>query len=201
MGFKNILFISREFYPGEAVSEYCKSIAQFLKGKGVKSHLICFDSYASDEELDSLTVHRVPFLLHGDSIFTWGMVMNIELMRRARELIESHNFDLIHINDWITIPTGTAISRFAEIPLVVTFHSIEHERGMGYPHSFVISDLEWDGANDASAILVHSKNTNEAIKVFNLPEEKINHTYLENNWEEKIWDVYKKLGKISINSR
>lgn len=191
---ENILFIAREFNPGEPVSDYCKALSQFLVERSIGAHVVCFGDHSSDELLSGISVHRVPFLLHGDNLFDWGMLINVEFVRRVRELAEKHSFDIIHANDWITLPAGIIASKLMRKPLVVTFHSIEHERGMRWPHSPVISDLEYDGAREAEAILVNNERTYEAIKVFGLNGKDI---WLINpfqeNWQAKVLVLYERV--------
>jgi hypothetical protein len=190
----NVLILIREFNPGEPVSEYCRALAHLLLEEGMQPHVICFDDRASDQPEAGIWVHRVPLILHGDNLFDWGMLINVEFVRKVRELADRWPFDLIHANDWITLPAGMVSSKLLRLPLIITFHSIEHERGMRWPHSGIISNLEFDGASEAAAVLVNNQTTYRAIGVFGLPAERV---WLisprEPNWQMKVLHLYRRV--------
>lgn len=193
----NILILSKDFRDGEGVSEYSKSIAEYLVEEGHEATIISFDDgsyYSIDERVD---VRRVPVPFDGDNIYNWSMVLNNELKREAKEVFEDDDFDLIHVNDWTTVPGGIALSRHLEKPLTVTLHSTENERGFQSEHSAMISEMEWRACKESEKVFVTKDDTrNSAIFDLDVPEEKIEliDPY-EPDWQRKIIKNYGELVK------
>jgi len=192
---QKVLLFTREFNRGERVSEYCRSIASFLAGQNIEPHVICFDLADKDEVVNGINVHRVSFMLHGESLFNWAMLMNNELKRRARELYESEGFDLVHANDWTTAPAAISVANLTGKPFVLTIHSTEHERGFGIKHSGIISSVEWLGAYEATRVVATNKNTySSLLGNFRVPEKKL--SLIETgapNWESRLFELYGRL--------
>lgn len=193
----NILILSKDFRDGEDVSEYSKSIAEYLVEEGHEATIISFDDgsyYTIDERVD---VYRVPVPFDGDNIYNWSMVLNNELKRQAKEVFEEDKFDLIHVNDWTTVPGGIALSRHLERPLAVTLHSTENERGFQSEHSAMISEMEWRAGKESDRVFVTKDDTrNSVLFDLDVPEEKIEliDPY-DQDWQRKIIKNYGKLVK------
>ena len=197
---KKVLLLSREFTRSESVSEYTSSLARFLSGKGIEVHIVCFGNSISEETIgEGVHVHRVPLMIHGDSLFNWSMLMNNELKRRARELFEDGGFDLIHGNDWITATSAISIAKFTEKPLVVTIHSTEKERGFGTKHSGMISEMEWMVAYEAGRVLANNGITYSLLRNdFQVPEEKVKLIDpLKHGWQSEVLEIYEKIEKAN----
>lgn len=193
----NILILSKDFRDGEGVSEYSKSIAEHLVEEGHAATIISFDDgsyYSIDDRVD---VHRVPVPFDGDNIYNWSMVLNNELKRQAKQVFEGDSFDLIHVNDWTTVPGGIALSRHLEKPLTVTLHSTENERGFQSEHSAMISEMEWRAGKESDKVFVTKDDTrNSVIFDLDVPENKIEliDPY-EPEWQRKIIKNYAELVK------
>ena len=195
---KKVLLLNKEFTGSESVSEYTRSLARFLAGKGIEVHIVCFGNSAPEEKIgEGVQVHRVPFVIHGDSLFNWSMLMNNELKRRARELFEDGGFDLIHGNDWITATSAISIAKFTEKPLVVTIHSTEKERGFGTKHSGMISEMEWMVAYEAGRVLANNGTTYSLLRNdFQVPEEKVRLIDpMKHGWQAEVLEVYERIEK------
>jgi len=131
----NVVFLSKEFRDGEAVSEYCKSIANKLVEREDKASIVAFDDgsyYSVNEKID---VRRVPMTFEGSNIYNWAMMLNNQIKGEVKDIIEEKEVDIIHANDWATIPGGITLSKHLEVPLVVTVHSTENERGFDGKHA------------------------------------------------------------------
>lgn len=191
----NILILSKDFRDGEGVSEYSKSVAEYLVEEGHNATIISFDDgsyYSIDDRVD---VYRVPVPFDGDNIYNWSMVLNNELKRQAKEVFEEESFDLIHVNDWTTVSGGIALSRHLEKPLTVTLHSTENERGFQSEHSAMISEMEWRAGKESDKVFVTKDDTKNSV-VFDLdiPKEKIELVDpYEPEWQQKIIKTYSKL--------
>ena len=192
---RKVLLLSRELTDNEGVSEYVKSLGIFLAGKGIEVHIVCFSSFPSEENPGGkIHVHRVPFMIHGDSLFNWSMLMNNELKRRSREIFEGMGFDIIHANDWVTSTSAISLAKFTEKPLIVTIHSTEKERGFGTKHSGIISDMEWLLTYEAGCVLSNNERTYSSLRHdLQLPEEKIRLINpLQEGWQAKVLETYEK---------
>jgi 1,4-alpha-glucan branching enzyme len=196
-----VLVLSRELTENEGVSEYVKSLSAFLAEKGIEVHVVCFGNSFPEEDIgERIHVHRVPFIIHGDSLFNWSMLMNNELKRRAREIFEGIGFDVIHGNDWITSTAAISIAKFTEKPLVVTIHSTEKERGFGVKHSGMISEMEWMVAYEAGRVLANNWTTHSLLRSdFQIPEEKIRLIDpLKHGWQSEVLGIYEKIEKTNV---
>lgn len=167
------VFITRKFEEGEASTEYTKTVSSQVEEEGGEAAVVAFDDgsyYSVDERVD---VYRVDLPFDGDNLFNWSMMLNNELKRQAREAFNDKP-DIIHVIDWTAIPGGVALSKFYDIPLVVTFQSTENQRGFEGDHAEVISELEWDGAFEADLAIATNEDTrNSLIFDLDVPEEKL----------------------------
>ena len=193
----NILLLSKQLKDGDAISEYIKNIAQELVDRGHEATIISFDDgsyYSLDERVD---VVRFPLHFDGGNLYNWSMMMNNEMKGKVIELLEDRDFDLIHANDWTTVPGAVAISKHTEKPMAITVHSTENERGFGGEHSEMISELEWQGVYESDHVLVTKEDTKNSV-LFDLdaPEDKISLIDpFEDGWREKILSMYRELVK------
>ena len=191
-----VLLLAKEFTPGEGISGYIKGISSFLAEKGIETHIVCFGNHHPEEtQGEMIHIHRVPFMIHGDNLFNWSMLMNNELKRRAREIFEAEGFDIIHGNDWLTSTSAISLSKFTERSLVATIHSTEKERGFGIAHSGLISDMEWWLTYEAKCVLANNSRTHSSLKSdFGLPDEKIRLIDpLRPGWQQEILRIYQSL--------
>jgi len=205
---RNLLMLAREFNHGEPVSDYCKALAMFLTSKkGWTVDLVVFGSltHSSDETLsENFHVHRVPFPIHTDSYFNWMMLVNNEFKLKGRELYtKKRAFDIIHANDWSTAPAAISLSKYLELPVTMTLHSTENQRGFGTPHSSIISTMEWFACFEIPKIIVSSNDTLNSLKYdLGVPEGKmlLARTY-EAGWERIIADYFESVVSASANAK
>lgn len=193
----NILLLSKQLKDGDAISEYVKNIAQELVDQGHEATIISFDDgsyYSLDERVE---VVRFPLHFDGGNLYNWSMMMNNEMKGKVIELLEDRYFDLIHANDWTTVPGAVAISKHTEKPMAITLHSTENERGFGGKHSEMISELEWQGVYESDHVMVTKEDTKNSV-LFDLdaPEDKISLIDpFTDRWREKILSKYRELVK------
>lgn len=190
------VFITRKFEEGEASTEYTKTVSSQVVDEGGEAAVVAFDDgsyYSVDERVD---VYRVDLPFDGDNLFNWSMMLNNELKRQAREAFDDKP-DIIHVVDWTAIPGGVALSKFYDIPLVVTFQSTENQRGFEGDHAEVISELEWDGAFEADLAIATNEDTRNSL-VFDLdvPEEKLEviDPYAP-DWGQNVLNSYREVLK------
>ena len=159
----NVVLLSKQLKDGEAISEYTKNIAEKLVQEGHEATIISFDDgsyYSIDDRVD---VVRFPLHFDGDNIYNWSMMMNNEMKGQVMGLLEEKDFDLIHANDWTTVPGAVAISKHLEKPMVITIHSTENERGFEGEQAEMISELEWQGAYESDQVLVTKEDTKNSV--------------------------------------
>lgn len=190
-----ILFLTRRFVDEEDVSEYVKALAEHAVDKGHEAAILAFDDgeyYSVDERVD---VERVPLHYEGDSLYSWSMMLNNEIKEKAREYLDQKDFDLVHANDWVTVPGATAVKKYFETPMILTVHSTENERGFSDPNSDVISELEWKGCHQSDKVLVNSQDTYNSLTYdLDVPEDKIAVLNpLSDGWQETVLKIYEEL--------
>ncbi len=190
-----VVFLTRKFEDGDDISEYVKSLAEALIDKGHEAAVIAFDDGSHYSIDDRVEVIRTNLHYEGDSLYSWSMMLNNEMKEKARELLEDREFDIIHANDWTTVPGATAMKEYLDRPMVLTVHSTENERGFSDPNSSVISEMEWKGCKSADKIIVNSEDTLNSVKFdLEVPEEK---TYLKDplshDWSDSVLKIYENL--------
>lgn len=192
-----VLLLAKEFHDGEGVSEYCKNLAEHLVGQGHEATIVSFDDRGTYHVDDRVRVQKVPLPFEGDNIYSWAMMMNNELKNRAREIVEADDYDLIHCNDWSTVPGGVSLKKHLELPLAVTIHSTENERGFGGDHAELISELEWEGTFEADAVFVTKEDTkNSVLFDLDVPEEKLKTVDpYSQDWQSRILNKYDEIVK------
>ncbi len=194
-----VVFLAHQFRDGEGISEYCKDLAGYLVQEGHEASIVAFEDgsdYSADDRVD---VHRVPLNFSGDNMFNWAMMLNNEIKGQVSSLMEEEDIDLIHANEWTTVPGAITLSRHLERPLVVTLHSTENERGFDGEHSGMISELEWKAGRDADQLLTTKRDTRDSL-IFDLdvPEDKIEVVDpYDEGWEERVLSRY----QLILNKR
>jgi len=192
----NVVLISKQFSDGEAISEYIKTIAEYLVDEGLDVTVVSFDDgsyYSIDDRVDVL---RAPLDFEGDNLYNWSMMMNNELKEQVMQNV-GNEVDVIHANDWTTVPGGVALAKKLEKPLVLTYHSTENERGFQGEHAEMISELEWKGTYEADQILTTKEDTKNSV-LFDLdaPDAKVEVVNpFEDAWPERVLNKYRELVK------
>lgn len=196
----NVLFIARKFEEGEASTEYIKHLSHEVVERGHNAAVVSFDdgSYYSID--DRVEVHRVNLNFDGDNLYNWSMMLNNELKRQAREVFDEEEIDLVHIIDWTTISGGVALSKHLDVPLFITFQSTENTRGFGGEHAGMISELEWQGVDQAEKIIATSEDTKNSL-LFDLDAEEEKLDYIdpyEEGWTSRVINAYEKMSREEV---
>lgn len=191
-----IVVLSKQFSDGEAISEYTKTISEFLVNEGHDVSVVSFDDGSYYSISDEVDVYRAPLDFDGDNLYNWSMMMNNELKEQVMQNV-GEDVDVIHANDWTTVPGGVALSKKLESPLVLTLHSTENERGFEGEHAEMISELEWQGVYESDQILTTNDDTKNSV-LFDLdaPDEKVGviDPYSD-GWPERILNKYREVVK------
>ncbi|GAB4390207.1 MAG: hypothetical protein Kow0025_20630 [Thermodesulfovibrionales bacterium] len=98
----------------------------------------------------------------------------------ATRVLEAHRetpFHLVHCHDWYSAGAGLAAGRAAGLPVVVTLHSVEHERfhGAGMDAlSREICEREKAAALSADLVIVPHSSTRQVVTgLYGAPSEKV----------------------------
>ncbi len=190
-----VLIVSKDFNIQDS-SSYVKDLCFFMSEKGIDTHVVCYGLDDADYDLgEKIHVHQVKFILGANNTYNWHMLMNNELKRRCREIMEENDLDLIHCIDWTGYPASVGASLMFDKPYVVTLYSTEKERGFSVHESGMISDMEWLSTFDASHIITLNQTTRDIlIHDYSVPIEKI--TLVNDNGRnpyEETKHVYEKL--------
>ena len=194
----HVLLLSKQIKDGEPVSEYVKSLASYLNDEGLKVSIVSFDDGAYYSLSSDINVYRFPLQFEGSNIFNWSMMMNNELKGQVMDNIETDSIDVIHANDWTTVPAAVSLSKVLERPMFFTVHSTEQQRGFGAEHSEMISELEWQGVYEADKVLANNEDTKNSL-IFDLdaPEDKMDViSPLREAWQSRVLKTYREHVKL-----
>jgi len=193
-----IAFLVKNFADGDDISEYVKSLAEYAASQGHEPCVVSFDDGSHYTVSDNVEVERFELHFDGDSLYTWAMMMNNEMKARVMEKVEDEDFDLIHANDWTTAPGGVTLSKHLEIPMFLTVHSTENQRGFQAENSGLISELEWQGTFEADKVFANNDDVkNSLLFDLEMSNEKVCVADpLHSGWQEIILNSYQEiLGK------
>jgi len=111
------------------------------------------------------------------------------------EKMEDKEIDVIHANDWTTAPGGVNLSNHLEIPLFLTIHSTENQRGFQGENSQLISDLEWEGTFEADTVFANNEDVkNSLLFDLDMSDEKVCVADpIHGGWQEKILKRYREI--------
>ena len=117
-------------------------------------------------------------------------------MRKAREVKENNDIDVIHAHEWSTLSAGINLKKYFEVPLIMTVHSTENNRGFGGPQGAIISEMEYKGAHNSDKIIAPNKMVADSLKFdLSVSDEKIVQIDpLKKGWERKVLESYRNLG-------
>lgn len=198
----NVVMLARQFSDGEAISEYCKSISHYLIENGEDASIVAFDDGSYYSVNDEIDVKRVPLNFDGDNLYNWSMMLNNQIKGEVKKIFDKDEIDIIHANDWCTVPGGITLAKHLEVPLVVTIHSTENERGFEGKHAAMISELEWKGGFEAEKVFATNEGTKNSL-LFDLevPGDKVvlADPYSP-DWLETILNEYRQLERVKARS-
>jgi hypothetical protein len=165
----NWVVLVRDFGRGDKVSERIKGFVQSLD-----SGCYVIGTADADPELDSAEFRRVDLYYEGHSQFAWASLLNNELERCVRDIVESEDVDMLVANDWSTATAARVMSETEDIPFSVWLHSTEHTRGFMDDHSEQIHSVEERACQAATNVLVSDSETrSSAVHDLGVGQEKI----------------------------
>lgn len=94
--------------------------------------------------------------------------------RRLTKVFDSHDADVIHCHDWITVPAALELRRRTHLPLVLTVHSTEFDRSAGLNPQPWIEDIERRGVRGADRVIAVSRYTKGLLETtYGAPPDRV----------------------------
>jgi glycogen(starch) synthase len=176
-----IYMLSWEYPPRiiGGLSRHVEGLSRALALMGHEVHVTTLDfpGAAHEEEVGSLHIHRVPVDLPAPTFHTWVLLFNHFFEKKVGQLAKEFGApDVLHIHDWLTVPSGVAAKHLLRAPLVMTFHSTEASRSSHSPspESAMVEGLEWWGSFEAARVIaVSAWMKTEVASSFKTPPGKV----------------------------
>ncbi|MHA1212367.1 MAG: glycosyltransferase family 4 protein [Candidatus Heimdallarchaeota archaeon] len=132
----SVLMLSWEFPPFKVggLAAHVFDISQVLVKKGFEIHVLTcsFPGAADFEVLDGVYVHRFDaYEIPGPEFLQWDLNMNLLMEKKAIEIIDKYNIDIIHAHDWLVASAAIGLKHMYRKPLLSTIHSLERGRRSG----------------------------------------------------------------------
>lgn len=202
---RRVLFLTWEYPPRSfsPIARYCKELTETLSEK-MDVIVVTFDDFKASKsnfslEKEGLYVFYVKNpITPTPSPLLWSLTLSSEMERVASDVWHELNkeIDIIHANDWITLPSAISLKKAFRIPMVTTLHSIEQMRVQGSdPYIEAIKKIEWQGTYDSDSVIVNNLTTKyELLKSYNVPQDKIEVCDpMGDKWHRDVRAVYEKL--------
>lgn len=103
------------------------------------------------------------YFYEGEPILSWESKQGILDFNRALvRCLARKDLDLVHANDWMTLPAGVALRDMKGVPLIFHIHSTEHDRTNGNPREWVVN-MEKRGCREADLVVANSHRTRQEL--------------------------------------
>lgn len=186
------LFVTWEYPPMKAggIAAHCEDLTQTMVDQGHEPVVVAYGPEEKVEHREGVEVHRVPCTDNAADTLSWAMSLGHEMEKKAVELSKSHDFDLVHAHDWMTVPASVGIKKTLDLSMVFTVHSTQKGRdGLESEYQSTIHDLEWYGTYEASEVITVGREFSEEVKhLFQVPEDKVN--YIPNGVNLEKFDAH-----------
>jgi glycogen(starch) synthase len=176
-----ILMLTWEYPPRivGGISRVVEGLSKSLVKLGAEIHVITTEMPGSplEENDDGVFIHRVGIDSPAPNFHSWVLLMNHFFSKRAGRLArEVGGFDIVHVHDWLVLPSGAEVKSFLGCKMVSTLHSLEFKRA-GEPNSpegKMVESLEWWITYESSLIIVCSGSMKQDTHSrYKAPDEKI----------------------------
>jgi glycogen(starch) synthase len=198
----HVIIFSWEYPPRVVgrLADYISTLSSQLVKNKVETHVITYHDVLTGavEEANGVKVVRVanPVRTH-IGVLTWDLTLNQEVERAAASIYYRANkqIDLIDVYDWHFIPAAVTLKSALGVPFIYSVESLEDHRSptADTPYSMSIKSIEWLGFYEAKKVSVKSEwMRNEAVRIYNVPKEKIEVIAPNaNSWVKKVLELYK----------
>jgi glycogen synthase len=134
-----VLLFSWEYPPviEGGLARHVRKLSEHLVRDGVEVHVLTRGGghLPAEEERHGVIVHRVrepQFPTDVSAFVRWVRAMNDDMCELADELLDQHEFDVVHSHDWLVAGAAEAASRRSGSPWLVTVHATEFGRHQGW---------------------------------------------------------------------
>jgi glycogen(starch) synthase len=161
------------------ISRVVEGLSKALASLGVEVHVVTTDMPGTPLEQNdgNVRIHRVTVDAPAPNFHTWVLLMNHFFSKRVGRLArEVGGFDIVHVHDWLVLPSGAEVKSFLGCQMVSTLHSLEFKRagGISSPEGQMIDSMEWWITYESGIVIVCSGSMKEDSKwKFKVPEDKI----------------------------
>jgi glycogen synthase len=138
------------------------------------------DGLAGADELDGLTVHRVPeptWPRDLDRFVAWVQQMNDDMIAAGETLAQERSYDLVHGHDWLVAHASAALADRLDVPYVTTVHATEHGRHQGWvadpPQSHIHAVERWMARRADAVIVCSYYMRGHVADIFDIEERRI----------------------------
>lgn len=152
------------------------TMTERLEYLGVTQHPESYYSLAEIKEYSGTVKREIWFSEHTTleekelwQEMTTNLIGEEDLMRkvqeytlRAERFARTLDYDLIHVHDWLTYPSGMLAKKISGKPLVVHIHATEFDRAGG-PGDERVHKIEYAGMTYADKVIAVSKYTAQMI--------------------------------------
>jgi glycogen synthase len=134
------------------------------------THAVTSASFVEVEEEEEELIHKKPgYTISFSGRYSESLLDEVNAYATvATELAATHEHDVIHVHDWMTIPAGLAAKVTSGRPLFLHVHSTEFDRSGSL--SGPVFDIELEGMQVADKVIAVSEWTRNIL---------INHYHIE----------------------
>lgn len=132
----SVLMFSWEFPPFKVggLAAHVFDLSKMLVKKGLDVHVVTCSFPGTDEYelVDGVHVHRFDaYAIPAPEFLQWDLNMNILMEKKAIEIIEKYDIDILHAHDWLVASAAIGLKHLYRKPLIATIHSLERGRRNG----------------------------------------------------------------------
>jgi glycogen(starch) synthase len=134
-----VLLVSWEYPPviEGGLGRHVRKLSEQLAQDGIEAHVLTRGGghLPVDEERHGVVVHRVaepPFPKDVKAFVRWVDAMNRDLRELGNELLDRHEFALVHSHDWLVAGAAEPLARGLGVPWLTTVHATEFGRHQGW---------------------------------------------------------------------
>ncbi len=134
------------------------------------------------------------YFYKGEPILGWESIKEIQGFNLALVQACGKNTDIVHANDWMTVPAGVMLKKRGK-KFLFHIHSTEYDRTNFNPRKWVV-DIEKMGAEMADLVVANSFRTKkQLVELYGIDPKKIEVIYNGTNIERFSGPINKNLKK------
>jgi len=177
-----VLMLTWEYPPRKVggLSVHAHNLSRGLADRGVDIDVFTC-SFPNQPEVEhlarGLTIYRVDvYNFPSPDFLSWTVGMNHSLLSQIAQNPDLRKCDLVHVHDWMVLPTAISLKNLLGVPLLYSIHSTEYGRRRGIHNDFqrTIHETEGWGTYEASRMIVCSQYMKDHVCwLFRVPQDKV----------------------------